>query len=148
MEKFEKREGDLLLSSDKTLLNIDLIHDFLSQSYWSEGIPLETVQKGIENSLSIGLYKNKEQIGFCRLITDHASFAYLADVFIIKSQRGHGYAEWMVNGLKKIPSLKGLRRWMLATKDAHSLYFKTGWKKTENPDFFMEIVNKEVYQKQ
>lgn len=145
MEKFEKIKDDLLLSSDQSLLDIDLIHDFLSQSYWSEGIPKETVKKGIENSLSLGLYKNKKQIGFCRLITDHASFAYLADVFIIETERGHGYAEWMVTNLQKIPSLKGLRRWLLATKDAHSLYQKSGWEKLANPNMFMEKVDKEVY---
>ncbi|WP_341225973.1 GNAT family N-acetyltransferase [uncultured Arcticibacterium sp.] len=148
MEKFEIRIDDLLLSSDKNLLNIDLIHSFLSKSYWSEAIPKETVVKGIQNSLSLGLYKNEQQIGFCRLITDQASFAYLADVFIIEDQRGHGYAEWMINNLKEIPALKGLRRWLLATKDAHTLYNKTGWEKLENPNLFMEIVNKEVYKKQ
>ncbi|AWV98114.1 GNAT family N-acetyltransferase [Arcticibacterium luteifluviistationis] len=145
MEKFEKIKDNLLLSSDQCLLDIDLIHSFLSQSYWSKGIPKETVKKGIENSLSLGLYKNKEQIGFCRLITDYASFAYLADVFIIETERSHGYAEWMINSLKEIPTLKNLRRWMLATKDAHNLYSKTGWEKLENPNLFMQKIDNEVY---
>lgn len=148
MKKFELKQHDLILSSDKSRLDLDFIHSFLSRSYWSEGIPKETLIKGIENSLSLGLYKNEQQIGFCRLITDYASFAYLADVFIIEKERGHGYGEWMINSLKGIPSLQGLRRWMLATKDAHPLYLKAGWKELENPNLFMEIVNKEVYKKQ
>jgi GNAT superfamily N-acetyltransferase len=144
---FEITEGDLLLSNDKKLLNLPMIHGFLTNSYWSKNIPLETVKKGIENSMAIGLYKNQKQIGFCRIISDMASFAYVADVFVLETERGKGLAEWMMIGIRKNPDLKGLRRWMLATRDAHSLYEKTGWQLVENPGYFMEITDKNVYKK-
>lgn len=145
MELFELKKEDLLLSTNKELLDIELIHGFLSTSYWSPNIPLDTVLNGIKNSLSIGLYKNKSQIGFCRLITDYATFAYLADVFIIESERGFGYGDWMIQSLLKIPELKKLRRWLLATQDAHTLYKKAGWNLLEHPEYFMEIVKKDIY---
>jgi N-acetylglutamate synthase-like GNAT family acetyltransferase len=144
---FEIKEGNLLLSNDKKRLDIEIIHNFLSNSYWSEGIPIETVEKGIANSMAFGLYKKDKQIGFCRIISDYTSFAYLADVFVLNEERGNGYAQWMIYGMKKNPELAGLRRWLLATKDAHALYKKTGWQLLENPDYFMEIVNKNIYKK-
>ncbi|MGR3810480.1 GNAT family N-acetyltransferase [Jiulongibacter sp. NS-SX5] len=145
MKKFEITNGPLRLSSDKELLDLAFVHKNLSRSYWSEGIPLETVQKAIENSLALGLYLNDKQIGFCRVITDFSTFAYLADVFITEKHQGNGYAIWMTEELKKIPELQGLRRWVLATRDAHTLYEKTGWSVLENPQFFMEIVDRDIY---
>lgn len=145
MELFEISADELTLSSDKSKLNIDFIHDFLVKSYWSPNIPIEIVKKAIENSISLGLYIGQNQIGFCRLVSDQATFAYLADVFISPEFQGKGYGKWMVKQLNQIPSLKGIRRWMLATKDAQSLYKNAGWSPIENPANFMEIVKKNPY---
>lgn len=147
MRKFESSKNNLLLSSDKSLLNIDFIHKNLTKSYWSTGIPKETVENAIANSMALGLYLNGKQIGFCRIITDFSTFAYLADVFICDKYQGNGYAVWMTEEIQKISELQGLRRWVLATRDAHTLYEKSGWKPIENPQFFMEIINRDVYQK-
>ncbi|UBM60534.1 GNAT family N-acetyltransferase [Marinilongibacter aquaticus] len=144
---FAVRRQDLLLSSDQSLLDLDFVHKNLTTSYWSPGIPKETVEKAIANSLALGLYLHDKQIGFCRIITDYSTFAYLADVFIVEKHRGNGFAVWMTEELVKIPALQGLRRWVLATRDAHSLYEKSGWKPLQNPEFFMEIIDRDVYKK-
>lgn len=147
MVKVEISENQLLLSSDKTRIDIQFVHGYLSRSYWSEEIPMETVRKAMENSLALGLYENGTQIGYCRVITDYSTFAYLADVFIIEEARGKGYSVWMTKKLLQIPELQGLRRWLLATRDAHSLYSKTGWKPLKNPEYFMEISSPDLYKK-
>ena len=91
--------------------------------------------------------KNKNQIGFCRVITDQATFVYLADVVVVDNERGNGYAKWMIDGIRKNPELDGLRKWLLAPIDAHALYEKSGWQLLENPGYFMEIANKNTYEK-
>ncbi|MFT5885463.1 MAG: hypothetical protein ACI9IP_001923 [Arcticibacterium sp.] len=121
MEPFEFRDGDLLLSSDKELLDIELIHAYLSQSYWSPEITKEIVIKAIQHSLAFGLYKSGLQIGYCRLITDYATFAYLADVFIVEAEKAKGFGQFLMTNIRKHPELKGLRKWLLSTQDAHSL---------------------------
>ncbi len=145
MISVEKSEGSLLLSSDKQRLDMDFVHAYLTRSYWSEQIPLETVKQAAENSLALGLYLDNSQIGYCRIITDFTTFAYLADVFVIEEARGNGYSVWMMAQLQAIPELKGLRRWLLATRDAHLLYEKSGWKPLANPSFFMEISKPDLY---
>ena len=125
------------ISTDKSKLEIKVIHDFLSRSYWSENIPVETVQKSIEGSLCFGVYENSRQIGFARMITDKATFAYLADVFIIENYRGQGLAKWLMNEIMNYPELQGLRRWLLATKDAHGLYLKSGFLPLDKPERIM-----------
>lgn len=125
---FEQSFDDILVSSDKTILDIQFVHQYLSnESYWAKGIPLTTVQLGIQNSICFGVYRNNAQIGFARIITDKATFAYLADVFIAKEHQGNGFAKHLMNTIHSHPELQGLRRWYLTTRDAHSLYAQFGW---------------------
>ena len=133
------------ISTDKSKLDIAVIHDFLSRSYWSENIPVETVQKSIEGSMCFGVYDNGRQIGFARMVTDNATFAYLADVFIIEEYRGRGLSKWLVDLILSHPDLQGLRRILLATRDAHKLYKQFGFTLLNNPDRYMQIHNPDIY---
>jgi ribosomal protein S18 acetylase RimI-like enzyme len=142
------------ISTNKKYLNVDLIHNFLSQeAYWSKGIPKEIVIKSIENTpLCFGVYKGEisnevgEQVGFARVITDLATYAYLCDVFILPDYRKLGLSKWLMHIITNHPELQGVRRFMLATKDAHSLYSKYGFKPIDNPELFMIKVRKSPYQ--
>lgn len=117
-----------MVSTDPSLLNIDVIHTYLfNESYWAMNVPKEVVQKSIANSLCFGLYHKEEQVGFARLVTDKATFAYLADVFIRETYRGKGLSKWLIETIQSHPELQGLRRWMLGTRDAHGLYEQFGW---------------------
>jgi GNAT superfamily N-acetyltransferase len=135
----ELRRGEYLISTDKSRLNLGVVHDFLSTSYWAVGVPLEVVERSIENSLVFGVYEGEEQVGFARVVTDYATFAYLADVFVLESHRGRGLGKWLIEAVVSHPNLRGLRRWMLATGDAHELYRKYGFAGLGRPDIFMEI---------
>jgi GNAT superfamily N-acetyltransferase len=135
------------ISTDKSKLDISVIHDFLSGSYWSENIPVETVEKCIEGSMCFGVYDKDLQIGFARMVTDTATFAYLADVFIIEEYRGKGLSKWLMEFILSHPDLQGLRRILLATRDAHSLYKQFGFTPINNPDRFMQIHNPDIYKK-
>ena len=140
------RDG-YLISTDPKQLDIALIHDFLSnKAYWCRGIPLAIVEKSIAHSLCFGLFFEGKQVGFARLITDQASFAYLADVFILPDHRGRNLSKWMMRCILAHPSLQGLRRITLATADAHGLYSQFGFKSLSTPDHFMELRTKEPYQ--
>ena len=126
------------ISTGKATLDVNLIHTFLSkESYWSKGIPLSIVKKSIKCSICFGVYHNNKQIGFARVITDKATFAYLADVFIIEAFRGKGLAKWLMEYIMAHPDLQQLRSWMLGTRDAHSLYRQFGFNELENPNRFM-----------
>jgi len=133
------RDG-FTISTDKARLDVPAIHDFLANfSYWARNVPLSTVQKSIENSLCFGIYNDaNKQVGFARVITDYAVFAYLADVFILESYRGRGLAKWLIACIVSYPELQSLRRWMLATKDAHGLYTQYGFNPLSKPERFME----------
>lgn len=146
MKIFDTENGTYRISTDKELLDFDVIHKFLSGSYWSPGVPMEIVKRAGENSLTFGIYKEREQVGYARLITDEATFAYLADVFVIESERGKGLSKWLVESILGVPELQGLRRWMLATKDAHALYNKFGFVPLGNPELFLEISRPNIYQ--
>ena len=135
------------ISTDKSKLDISVIHDFLSRSYWSENIPVETVRKSIEGSMCFGVYDNSRQVGFARMVTDNATFAYLADVFIIEEYRGRGLSKWLMEFILSHPELQRLRRILLATRDAHSLYKQFGFTAINNPDRFMHIHNPNIYKK-
>lgn len=144
--EFEK-EG-YLISTDRARLDMAVIHQYLSEeSYWARNIPLEVVKRSIDHSLCFGLYHHEKQVGFARLITDKATFAYLADVFITASHRGKGLSKWLVQTIHACPDVQGLRRWMLGTKDAHGLYAQFGWKPMpeELVSRFMQIHDPEVY---
>lgn len=125
------------ISTDKRKLDINLIHSFLSNSYWAKGINLEEVKKRIKNSLCFGIYTDKKQIGFARVITDYVTIAYLADVFIIAEYRKRGLSKELVKFILSNDKLKRIKSWMLATNDAHNLYSKFGFKQLENPEKYM-----------
>lgn len=147
---YETRKQNYLISTDPALLNVDVIHDYLSnQSYWAQNVPKEVVEKSITNSLCFGLYFTEQQVGFARLVTDKATFAYLADVFILEGHRGMGLAKWMMEVIQSHPELQGLRRWMLGTRDAHRLYEQVGWTVLDEDTRkrFMQRHFKDVYQK-
>lgn len=133
-------KGDFLLSTDKEKLDLDMIHHFLTHSYWAKHISKSIVERSIKHSLCFGIYRGNQQAGFARIISDYATFAYLADVFILKDYRGQGLAKWLVNSIKQHPDLQGLRRWMLATNDAHELYAQyAGFTPVTQPELWMEI---------
>lgn len=146
MKIYEVVKNDLLISTDKTKLNIELIHDYLcNESYWAKNIPFGIVRKSIEGSLCFGVYHDNEQAGFARVITDHATFGYLADVFILEKFCGKGLGKWLMKIIMGHPELQGFRRWMLATKDAHGLYAVFGFKPLENPERIMRFSTFEHY---
>jgi len=126
-------------------MDIDLIHSFLTRSYWAEGISKEIIMRSIEGALCFGVFENDKQVGFARMITDKATFAYLADVFIIEDYRGLGLSKWLMEVIMSYPDLQGLRRMMLATRDAHELYKKFGFIPLNNVDRWMHIHHPDVY---
>ncbi len=140
---------DYNISTERQRLDIDCIHRFLSvSSYWATDIPIDVVRRAVENSLCFGVYHFETQIGFARVVTDRATFAYLADVFILDEHRGKGLSKWLVETIHGHPELQGLRRWMLVTKDAQSLYRQFGWELIPESVMgrFMQIHCPDVYQ--
>lgn len=133
------------VSTDASKLNIDLVHSFLTTSYWAQGIPRSTVVRCIENSFCFGAYLGDGQVGFARVISDFTTFAYLADVFVIESHRGKGVGKLIMEAVIAHPQLQGLRRFVLATKDAHGLYAKYGFAPLKVPDRWMEIHDPNAY---
>ena len=133
------------ISTEKEKLDIDLIHSFLTRSYWAEGISKEIIRRSIEGALCFGVFENDRQVGFARMITDRATFAYLADVFIIEEYRGRGLSKWLMEVIMSHPDLQRLRRMMLATRDAHELYKKFGFTPLNNVDRWMHIHQPEIY---
>ena len=142
---YEQRRGQFTISTERSRLDLNVIHSFLTKSYWAAGVPMEVVKRSVENSLPFGLYENDRQIGFARVVTDYATFAYLADVFVLEAHRGSGLGKWLVAVVDSHPELKGLRRWMLATRDAHELYRTVGFEILKQPDRWMEKHNPGVY---
>jgi GNAT superfamily N-acetyltransferase len=128
------------ISTDKSLLDFDMIYNYLSkESYWSKGIPVEKVKESIESSMCFGIYKDDKQVGFARVITDKAIFAYLCDVFILEDFRRLGLSKWLMQTILSHPDLQGLRRWLLATADAHGLYNQFGFTTINNPERWLGI---------
>ena len=134
----EWQRGDYTISTEKSRLNLDVIHQFLDNSYWAAGRSVETIRRSIENSVSFGIYKGTEQVGFARVITDYATFAWIADVFVLEEHRGKGLSKWLMEVIITHPELQGFRRWVLATKDAHDLYRKFGFHELKLPERWME----------
>lgn len=139
------RRKDLLISTNPRLLHIDTMHQFLKDSYWSKGIPKHILQRAIRGSLNFGVYESGKQIGFARVVTDLATYGYLADVFILESHRGRGLSKWLTECIMSHPSLQGFRRWQLSTVDAHGLYEKVGFQVASHPDRLMEILVRDIY---
>lgn len=144
---FERRHGEFLVSDDRSKIDLDAVHAFLSRSYWAEGIPREILERAVANSLCFGLYEGARQVGFARAITDRATYAYLADVFIVESHRARGLARFLMSAIAKHPELQGLRRQGLVTRDAHGLYEKFGFRPLANPSRHMEIHDPEAYRR-
>lgn len=134
------------ISTDPNLIDLDEVHRFLStETYWAKNIPMATVEKSIRNSLCFSLFFEGKQIGFARIITDKATFAYMSDVYILKEFRGKGLSKWLVEVMMEHPDLQGLRRFVLVTYDAQSLYDKFGFKNLGHPERYMEIVRENAY---
>jgi GNAT superfamily N-acetyltransferase len=134
------------ISSDPALLNLEVIHGFIAQSYWAKAIPRPLVERMISNSLCWGVYHPAAQVGFARVITDKTTFAYLADVFILPEHRGKGLSRALVATILAHPDLQGLRRWMLITADAQGLYEPFGFKAVSHPERHMEIHRPGMYE--
>lgn len=149
-KEIEIKKDGYTISTDAAKLDLAVIHQYLSRdSYWAQNIPLKVVERSVANSFCFGMYHNGEQVGFARLITDKATFAYLADVFILPGHRGKGLSKWLMSVIHSHPDMQGLRRWMLGTKDAHDLYKQFGWEPLngEVVPRFMQLHNPEVYNK-
>ena len=148
MEATERKKNGYLISTDKSLLDVDAVHQFLSQSsYWAENIAKSVVQKSIDHSLCFAVYHHNKLVGFARVISDFATFAYLADVFIVQGHRGKGLSKWLMQTIVEHPHLQGLRRFTLATRDAHGLYAQFGFTLFDKPERWMHIHDPDVYKK-
>jgi GNAT superfamily N-acetyltransferase len=141
----ERERDAYLVSTDPERLDVDAVHAYLTRSYWSEGIPKSIVERAIRGSLCFGLYKGQAQVGFARVITDRATFAYLCDVYVLEAERGQGLAKWLMETLIEHPDLSQLRRFVLATRDAHGLYARYGFTPIARPHIFMEIARPGLY---
>jgi GNAT superfamily N-acetyltransferase len=141
----EWRHGDYVISTDPKRVDVATVHRFLTASYWAAGIPIDVVRRSVEHSLCFGVYKGGRQAGFARVITDYATFAYIGDVFILEEHRGLGLSKWLLSVIREHPDLQGLRRWMLATRDAHTLYSRFGFTPLNKPETWMEIRDYDVY---
>jgi GNAT superfamily N-acetyltransferase len=140
------RWGDFIISTDPGLLDVALIHDFLAhRSYWAIGRPLDVVRRSLDNSLCFGLYELGRQIGFVRVVTDRATFAWLCDVFVLEAYRGRGLSKWLMECVMGHPDLRGLRRVLLGTRDAHGLYERYGFTPLADPTRFLEVFRPDVY---
>ncbi|MBL8759921.1 MAG: GNAT family N-acetyltransferase [Phycisphaerae bacterium] len=145
----------LVVSTDDSLLDLDVIHSFLSASYWSPGIARERLERAIRNSLNFGVYDRARprvsdpakasQVGFARVVTDRATYAYLCDVFVLESHRGRGASKRLMRAVLDHPELRGLRRFCLMTRDAHGLYGQFGFGPTPDPSRYMERLDRESY---
>ena len=138
-ENHEWKQGEFTISTARDRLQIEAIHKFLSEeSYWAQTRTREQTETAIKNSLPFGVYKGENQIGFARVVTDYATFAYLGDVYILEEFRGRGLSKWLMETIVGHPDLQGFRRWVLATKDAHTLYEKFGFHALVHPERWME----------
>jgi GNAT superfamily N-acetyltransferase len=138
-EKSEWTCGEYVISTDRDRLNLATIHDYLSRkSYWAKGRTREQVERSIANSLNFGLFHGREQVGFARVVTDYATFGWIADVFILEAHRGKGLSKWVMEMILGHPALQGMRRLLLATRDAHGLYRRYGFNDLEDPSCWLE----------
>lgn len=137
----EAQHGQFTISTDPKRLDINAICDFFTRAYWTQGRPRERTERALANSLVFGLYDGEKQIGLARVVSDYAIFAYLCDVFIHEDYRSHGLGKWLIETVMSHPDLQGLRRWTLATRDAHGLYRQFGWDALQAPSNWMEILH-------
>jgi GNAT superfamily N-acetyltransferase len=136
------------ISTETDRQDAKAIHSYLTRSYWAEGIPLHTVARAINHSLCFGLFDPAgQQVGLVRVVTDYTTYAYLCDVFVLEEHRGRGLSKWLMECVMSYPDLQGLRRWFLATKDAHGLYSQFGFQPITSPERFMQIANPDIYKR-
>lgn len=143
MEQFKTTRGEYSISTDRSKIDLDLIHEFLSKrSYWAVGRAKELVSKSIDHSICFGIYaKDGSQAGFARVVTDHSTFAWICDLFVLEPHRGHGLGKWLIKSIVEFPELRDLRRHLLATRDAHRLYREYGgFVPLQHPDRWLERV--------
>jgi GNAT superfamily N-acetyltransferase len=140
--------GEYSISTDAARLQPLAIHAFLSQAYWSVGLPMAVLERALAHSLCFGLFHGNAQVGLARVVSDRATFAYLADVYVLPEHRGQGLSKWLVHTVLAHPELQGLRRFLLATRDAHGLYAQHGFQPLRSPDRMMEVLDLEVYKTQ
>jgi ribosomal protein S18 acetylase RimI-like enzyme len=145
MDEFKREKGAYEISTDPGLIDFEAVHSYLRRSYWAEGIPKEILRKAIESSLCFSLFDSRCQIGFARVVTDRATFAYLCDVYILEEYRGRGLGKWLIEELLSHPDLQGLRRFVLITRNAHGLYERFGFAILGNDRRYMEIVRPNAY---
>ena len=144
---WQARRGAFLVSTDRALLDLDVIHGFLTNCYWAKGIPRDVVERSIQHSLCFGIYDGSgAQVGFARVVSDFATVAYLGDVFVLESHRRQGLSKWMMECIMQHPSLQGLRRWILLTRDAHGLYAQFGFTPLKSAERYMELHRPDVYE--
>ena len=140
------RRGDYVVDTDPGRLDVDAIHGFLTEAYWCRGIPRETVGRSLAGSLNFGLYHGGEDLaGFGRVVSDRATFAWIGDVFVLPEHRGRGLGVWLVACMLAPPELQGLRRWILATDDAHGLYRRFGFTELADPGAFLTKHDPDAY---
>jgi len=143
----EHGRGEFLVSTDPSRLNLDVIHNFLTNCYWAKGVPRDVVARSIEHALCFGVYDGSgAQVGFARVISDFATVAYVGDVFVLDSHRGRGLGKWLMESITQHPALQGLRRWILTTRDAHGLYAQVGFTPVKFPERYMERHDPRVYE--
>jgi GNAT superfamily N-acetyltransferase len=135
---YELRRGDYTISADPARLDLDVIHGYLSRSYWAAGRPRELLARALQHSLCLGLYHESGQVGLARVVSDYATFAWLCDVFVLEEHQGRGLGKWLIGAAVAHPRLQGLRRMMLATRDAHGLYRQHGFTPLDEPARWME----------
>jgi GNAT superfamily N-acetyltransferase len=141
----DSRNSQYWITTDDRKLDLDAIHAYLSRSFWAEGIPKATVARAIENSLCFGLFDGSQQVGFARVVTDRATYAYLCDVYVLETHQGRGLGKWLIETVMAHPDLQGLRRFQLVTRDAHGLYSRHGFAAPEHPERHMEIFRHGMY---
>jgi len=143
----EYRRGEFLISTDPARLDLDVIHEFLTNCYWAKGIPRNVVARSIEHALCFGVYDGSgAQVGFARVVSDFATVAYLGDVFVLELHRGRGLGKWLMECIMQHPALQDLRRWILLTRDAHGLYSQFGFTPVKAPERYMELHHADVYE--
>jgi GNAT superfamily N-acetyltransferase len=137
--------GEFVISTDRQRLDIDVVHSYLASSYWASGMPRMVLERGIENSLTFGIYRRDRQVGFARVITDLATYAYLSDVFVLEEYRGQGLSKWLMECILAHPDLQGLRRFALFTRDAQGLYERYGFGPAQSTSIYLERWTPNVY---
>ena len=141
----ESSRGEYTVSTDRSRIDVAAVHAFLTQTYWSPGIPESVVRRAIAGSITFGIYHGREQVGFARVVTDRATYAYLSDVYVLEAHRGQGLATWLMEVIMSHPELQGLRRFSLSTRDAQALYARFGFEVVANPERQMEIMRRDIY---